>query len=209
MHIKSIILRAFAVIILVSGLTSSAYAAAAPATPQLKAAIDQFIQVIRDPDLRGQDTAARRNEKLHALFVEHFDQMEIARKALGRHWQDRTPQQQQDFARLFADLLERSYFGKIDDFIAEAVSFTSGSIQYTGENLRRGYAIVNTTVTISPESSIPVDYQLKQTDERWRICDIAIEGVSLLRNYRAQFDEIVKNYSFDELMRRLETKQNL
>lgn len=188
--------------------SGTAHAAAeVSASVQLKQAVDQFIHVMRDPALKGQDKTEQRRQRLHVLFLKYFDHMEIARKALGRHWEARSAAEQQEFASVFADLLERSYFDKIDAYLAASDSFTTESIQYENESLRRGYAIVPTKVTTAPGAIIPVDYQLKQTEGRWRICDIAIEGVSLLRNYRAQFDEILKSYSFDDLMKRLASKQ--
>lgn len=175
------------------------------ATDHVRATLTSFIQVLQDSD---SGAAAGRRERLHAIFVTRFDPREIARKALGRHWDGRSEAERQAFTDLFVRLLEDTYFEKIDQYLAKSKDFTEQNISYGREIKRTGYVIVETTVHLEQESTVPVLYQLKRAGSQWQIVDIAIEGVSLLKNYRVQFGEILGSASFDELLQRLRTRQS-
>lgn len=174
------------------------------ATDHVRATMTSFIRVLRDSDFGS--TAGRR-EQLHTIFVKRFDPREIARKALGQHWDARSEDERQVFTDLFVRLLEDTYFEKIDQYLARSTNFTEQNISYGREIKRTDYVIVETTVHLEQESTIPVLYQLKRAEQQWHIVDIAIEGVSLLKNYRVQFGEILGSASFAELLERMRTRQ--
>ena len=176
------------------------------ATDQLKATLDQIITVLKNPELKSPRRAGERSDALHALLNQRFDKVEFAKRALGKRWRNIAPQQQQEFAQLFSSLLERTYFEKIDAYLAKSDGFSEKNIVYLNERKRGPYVIVETKVTIDSDAEIPVLYQMKSRQDSWLVCDIAIEGVSLLKNYRVQFNDIIAGSSFEDLIKRLKTK---
>jgi phospholipid transport system substrate-binding protein len=128
-----------------------------------------------------------------------FDFTEMSRRALGRHWTDRTPAERQEFVRLFTDLIAVAYIGKIDRYAGE-------SIAYTGERVEGDTASVRSQVVTAKGSQIPVEYRLHRVNESWTAYDVLIENVSLVGTYRSQFDRIIRAESFADLLRRLREK---
>jgi phospholipid transport system substrate-binding protein len=188
-----------------AGLAAALALAAAPAqagppTEQLKGAIERVIQIVGDPALKGEDRAAERREKLRAAANQIFDFPEIARRTLGRHWQGLGEAPRKEFVALFSDLLERSYVSRIEQYGGE-------KILYAGERVEGNLATVNTRIVTKGGSEVPVDYRLATRSDRWLVYDVNIEGVSLVSNYRTQFNKIVQTEGMDELMRRLRAKQ--
>ena len=109
---------------------------------------------------------------------------------------------------LFSDLLEQTYFEKIDTYLEKSENFSEKNIVYLKETIKGNYAVVGTKIITGNGSlEIPVHYRLKNTQCNWLVCDIAIEGVSIVVNYRTQFNEILANSSFKELLERLRSKQ--
>jgi phospholipid transport system substrate-binding protein len=129
-----------------------------------------------------------------------FDYPDTARRSLGPHWNGRTPEQQQEFVKLFADILDRSYISKIDLYEGERV-------QYTGETIDGNEATVKTMIAAKQGSDIPVDYRMHLKTGRWLVYDVIIEGVSLVSNYRTQFNKIIQTESYDALVQRLRAKE--
>lgn len=193
----------FALIML---LSSAIWAGSQPVIESLKGTLDKIIEVLNDQSLR---TPAKKNERrdiLIKLVKERFDEEEFARRALGIHWRDRTSEEREEFVELFGDLLQGTYLDKIDAYLAKAGSFSAKNIRYLNETVRGNYVIVSTKILTSDDAEIPVLYLFKSKDGNWLVCDVAIEGVSIAKNYRAQFKEILANSSFKELLSRLKSK---
>ena len=131
---------------------------------------------------------------------EIFDFGETAKRSLGRHWQARTPAEREEFVQLFSDLLERSYISKIELFNGERVN-------YTGETIDGDVATVRTRLLTKQSTEIPVDYRMLRRGERWLVYDVIIEGVSLIANYRTQFNEIIQTSSYPELIKKMKGRQ--
>jgi phospholipid transport system substrate-binding protein len=123
----------------------------------------------------------------------------MSRRALGRHWTDRSPAEREEFTRLFTDLIARTYIGKIDRYAGEAIS-------YVGERVDGAEASVRSQVVTAKGSQIPVEYRLHRVNDDWSAYDVLIENVSLVGTYRSQFDRIIKAESFASLLRRLREK---
>ena len=167
-------------------------------TEQLREYTDQVIKVLDDPALaRGDRRAAIRK-----IAHEAFDVNETARRVLARHWQARTPAERDEFTQLFADLLERTYIAKIDLYGGEHLKFTDERID--GEN-----AVVRAKVTTRQGTEVPVEGRMHKRADRWLIYDVAIENISLIANYRAQFDRIIRTSSYAELVKRLRMRGEL
>jgi len=166
-------------------------------TDQLRAYSEKVIKVLDDPTLRAQD----RRSAVRKIADEIFDVAETAKRALARHWQGRTPAEREEFILLFADLLERTYIARIDQYGGER-------IQYVSEMVDGDTATVRARVVTRQGTEVPVESRMLRREDRWFIYDVLIENVSLIANYRAQFDKIVRTSSYEELVRRLKTKRD-
>jgi len=177
-------------------LLAAAPASAGP-TDQLREYTEQVIKVLDDPALARQDRRAAVRKIAH----EAFDVTETAKRVLARHWQARTPAEREEFTQLFADLLERTYIARMDEYGGER-------IRYVGESLDRDLAAVRARIVTRAGTEVPVESRMVLRGERWLIYDVLIENVSLIANYRSQFDRIVRTNSYEELVRRLKLKRD-
>ncbi|PYM91101.1 MAG: organic solvent tolerance ABC transporter substrate-binding protein [Candidatus Rokuibacteriota bacterium] len=190
--------------VLVVGLTLAVLTAprawaGAPAD-QLFSRIDQVLKVLGDQDLKAPAKAAERRETLRRLAFEVFDFEELAKRCLARHWEARTPAERSESVQLLADLLERSYVGRMEAYSGERVVLLSDSVD--GD-----LAVVKTRIITKQGTEVPVDYRMLQRGDRWRVYDVTIEGVSLVANYRSQFDRILRTSSFQQLVNQVREKR--
>lgn len=160
---------------------------------------DAVVKVLEDPALKAEDRRAERRAAVRKIAIDIFDVQETARRALGPHWQRRTPEEREEFVQLFAELLERTYINKIDLFGGEKLRFTE-------EKLDGEHAIVRAKVITKQGTEVPVEARLLNRTGRWQIYDIVIENISLIGNYRSQFDRIIRSSSYGELAKRLRTQ---
>ena len=184
-------------------LTSGATAWAGAPTEQLRGRIDRVLQVLEDPQFKPEARTMERRQVVRTIVEEIFDFRELSQRSLGPHWKARTPAERDEFVQLFADLLERSYITKIE-------LYSGGErIQYTAESLDGDdLATVRTKIVTKQGTEIPVDYRMHRVETRWLVYDVAIEGVSLVANYRAQFNKIIQRSSFKGLLAQLVTKRD-
>lgn len=171
-------------------------ASAGAPTDQLRASVDQIIKILDDPALKPEGKAAERRAAIRKEAVVVFDFTETAKRALGRHWQGLSDQDRQEFTALFTDLIERAYISKIERYSGEKIA-------YTGEVVDSGLATVRTRFVTKQGTEVPIDYRMQQKGDRWLVYDVSIEGVSLINNYRTQFDKIIQTSSYAELVRKL------
>lgn len=195
MNIRHRPLIASIVVALVLMLASAARAGAP--TETLKQTVDRVVQILADPALRDKPDARR--TEIRKVAERIFDYPDTARRSLGPHWNARTPQQQQEFVKLFADLLDRSYISKIELYQGERV-------KYVGETVDGEEAVVKTLIATKKGADMPIDYRMHSRNGRWLVYDVVIEGVSLVSNYRTQFNKIVQTESYDALVQRLRAK---
>lgn len=183
-----------------AGIALAAVAAwAGPATDQVKASVDRVLTLVQDPELKKPQNTEKRRAEIRRVAQQLFDFQEMARRALARHWAGRTPEQRQRFTALFTDLLENSYVSKIESYGGE-------KILYLPEQADADTVTVRSKLVTQRGTEIPIDYRLQKEGDRWRVFDVSIEGVSLVANYRAQFDRIIRTSSPGELMKRLEAQ---
>jgi phospholipid transport system substrate-binding protein len=168
---------------------------AGPPTDQLRTYTDQVLKILQNPSM----TLPDRREAVRHLAEEVFDVTETAKRALGQHWQQRTPAEQDEFVKLFANLLEQTYIARIDEFGGEKLTYVS-------EQIDGDRAIVRAKITTKNGTDVPVESRVLLKGNRWLIYDILIENLSLISNYRAQFDRVIRTASYDELVKRLKTK---
>ena len=177
------------------------HARAGAPTDQVKSGTDQVLKIIQDPALKGADKTPVRRQQLRTVVDQVFDWQETGKRALARHWQPLKPEQRQEFSSLFADLVERSYVGKIESYSGE-------KIVYVGDIIEGDQATVKTKLITKSQTQIPIDYRMQKEGDRWRVYDVLIEGVSLVGNYRTQFNKIIQSSSYDELIKKMKTKQD-
>ena len=173
---------------------------AATATEQLKSAIDRVLATVDNPALKGNGKIVERRAAVRKIANEIFDFAEIARRALGRYWSPLSEAQHTEFVGLFEDLLERSYLSKIELYGGE-------KIVYGGERLDGDVATVGTKILTKNGTEVPVDYHLSKHGDRWMIYDINVEGVSLVSNYRTQFNKIIQTSGYSALVEKMKSKQ--
>jgi phospholipid transport system substrate-binding protein len=170
-------------------------------TDQLRGAVERVLKTLDDPSLKGAAKVADRRVAVRKIANEIFDFGEIAKRSMARHWQPLSEAQRSEFVGLFADLLERSYISKIETYGGE-------KIQYTAERIDGDYATVSTKIITKNGTEVPVDYRMIKRADRWLVYDVSIEGVSLVSNYRTQFNKIIQTSSYNELVSKLRNKQD-
>ncbi len=176
-------------------------AMASSVTDQVKTTIDNILEILRDSALKGDDAADKRRELLRETINEKFSFAKMSQLSLGKHWKERSDEEKKEFTKLFGQLLEDTYISKIE-------GYTDEKIVYTKELVKKKKAQVNTKI-VTESVEIPLDYRLyKLKDGSWMVYDMVIEGVSLIGNYRTQFDQILKKNSFETLVEELKKKMD-
>ena len=187
---------------LTAALLLCATATAAPAmtpTETVKTRVESALQSLSQTSGGSPESIEQRRVELRRAADSLFDFTEMGRRALGRHWTDRTPAEREEFVKLFTDLIARSYIGKIDHYAGETIA-------YTAERVDGDEASVQSRVVTAKGSQIPVEYRLHRVNDDWSAYDVFVENVSLVGTYRSQFDRIIRSESFASLLRRLREK---
>jgi phospholipid transport system substrate-binding protein len=188
------------VLVLALALPAVRPAEAGVPSDQLRSQVDRVLKVLEDAELKKEPRAKERRAAVRKIANEIFDFGETARRSLGRHWQGRTPAEQQEFVQLFSDLLERTYISRVELYGGE-------KIVYAGDSIEGDQAKVQTKIQTRSGSDIPVEYRMHRKGDRWLVYDVIIEGVSLVANYRTQFNKIIQTSSYGELVKKMKTKQ--
>ena len=168
-------------------------------TEQIKETTDKIITILNDPALKAPDKADEKRKLIRRAVDERFDWHEMSRRSLARHWRARTAEEKKEFVPLFADLLQRTYMNRIENYSGESVT-------YNGEKIKGKYSLVSVTVFTSKNVEIPAQYRLRKKGDKWLVYDVSIEGVSLVNNYRTQFNSIIRTSSYDGLVEKLKKK---
>jgi len=168
-------------------------------TEQLKTSIDHVIKTLEDPSLKSEASADKRRAAIRNAANNIFDFAEAAKRSLGRHWQGLPEKDRQEFVSLFTDLLERSYVGKIEQYSGER-------IVYAGDSVDSDVATVKTRFMTKKGTEIPIDYRMLHRGDRWLVYDVSVEGLSLVANYRSQFNKIIETSSYQDLVKRMRAR---
>jgi len=170
-------------------------------TEAVKSVVDEVLRILQDPALKAPALKKQRRDRVKQVVDRRFDYEEMAKRSLGAPWRSLNSGQRQEFVRLFGELLEASYSGKVMNYQGE-------KIQYLREIPEdANYAEVR-TVVLRKNDRIPMDYRLMLKDQGWMVYDVVIEGVSLVSNYRSQFSQVIRESSYSGLVQRLRTKIN-
>ena len=167
-------------------------------TEAVKATIEEAIHVLSDETIKHPERAQERREVLEKIVGQRFSYEEMAKRTLGMHWRKLSQAEKTEFVTLFQRFLSNSYAGKIDGYAGEQV-------QYLGERIKGNFAEVRTKV-VSDKLEIPLDYRLLKNSDNWRVYDVIVDGISLVKNYRGQFARIIKSSSYKGLIEKLRSK---
>ena len=160
---------------------------------------DRVMGILKDPKFKTPDKKKERVDRLKEIINQVFDYDEMARRTLGAHWRRRTPAEQQEFLKLFRAFLEKIYSEKVDLYQGERMIFGR-------EYIDGDYAEVESTMINAKGEESPLTYRLKRTDGKWSVYDAVIENISIVNNYRSQFDRVISKSSFDDLKKMLRDK---
>jgi len=168
-------------------------------TDQIKSTVEKALVVLQDPRLKPPARLKERRDQLRQILFARFDFTEMAKRALGSNWRRRTPQEQEEFVRLFTDVLERTYAEIIE-------SYTDEKIVYVNERIDGAYADVGSKILTSKGEEYSINYKAHLISNEWKVYDVVAENISLVNNYRSQFNRVIANASYEELVRRLRDK---
>jgi phospholipid transport system substrate-binding protein len=194
---KPAVLCAFNLVLAILLLSTTAHAGLA--TDQIKATVDKALVVLRDPKLKPAAKLKERREQLKQILFSRFDFTEMAKRSLGANWRRRTPQEQEEFVRLFTDVLERAYADIIE-------SYSDEKIVYLNERIDAEYADVNSKIFTGKGQEYTINYKAHLVGNEWKVYDVVAENISLVNNYRSQFTRVITKDSYEELVRRLKDK---
>jgi phospholipid transport system substrate-binding protein len=191
---------AFVVMAFLASGTIPAWGAASR-TEDVRKTVDEVVRIVSDKELKKPQNEQKRRKALKAAIGKIFDHAEMAKRSMGQNWKELTPVQQKEFTDLFATLLESSYAGKIE-------SYNNEKIIYLKEIEDGDYAEVKSRIVTARHDEFSLDYRLMREGDRWKVYDIVIEGVSLVSNYRSQFNKIIKAQGYQELVKKMKSRKD-
>ena len=163
-------------------------------TEAIRGAVNQAVEILKNAKLDNQKQRAQIIDRLRQIVYPLFDFNEMAMRALGGNWRPLNPQQRKEFVSTFTALLEKTYADQIDLYDGQQVVYAS-------ENIDGNYAQVDSRLIDKNGQSYSVVYKLHKVEGKWRIYDVVAENISLVNNYRAQFNRVIAKSSFEELLR--------
>jgi len=166
-------------------------------TDEVKKTVDEVVRIVSDKEMKKNDQKRRQALKKSISVI--FDYTEMAKRSLGKHWNQRSAAEKKQFSELFASLLENSYAGKIE-------SYNNEKIVYLKETIDGDHAEVKSKVVTTKRDEFTLDYRMLNQNGKWMVYDVVIEGVSLVSNYRTQFNKIITTNGYPELVKKLRTK---
>lgn len=193
-HKNSDMLKTITVSIVFLALAASPPAQVADAPKeQVKATVDQVLRIIREHP-------PSEDEQLQRVIARRFDFAEMAQRSLGPHWRKLSRAEQQEFVDVFTKLLKRNYLDQIK-------AYQNQEVLFTGERRDGEFAVVETRIVPRQGEPIAVNYRLQLSDGQWKVYDVVVEDVSVVNNYRSQFNRVLAQSSFSDLIRRMKEKE--
>jgi len=173
---------------------------------EIKSTTEQVLVLLKDPKLQGDSKKKERQQLVRDAMDKRFAWEESARACLGRHWTKRTPAEKAEFVKLFGEFLKDNYSDKVATYYNDL-----DKVDYQGEKIVDGdYASVRIVLTTKAKVDHPVEYRMQKTKgDAWMVYDVVIEGVSLVKNYRDQFDAIIAKSSYEGLIKEIKSKQSI
>lgn len=189
------------VMIILAVLIFSLPVFAGVALNSVQKSVNDVLDVLRDPKLKPASAMEMKKEKLRVIYKNMFDEMEFSKRTLTRNWNSFTPAQRTEFVNLFEQVLENSYADKI-------LSYTNEKVEFYKENKLSNTQVEVQSKIITSSKEIPIFYRMIFKDGKWKVYDVVIENVSLVQNYRTQFNDILAKDKPEKLLETLRKKLN-
>jgi phospholipid transport system substrate-binding protein len=174
-------------------------AQAGVATDRIKTATDKLIEILSNHDLDPPEMAEKRAHMIRETVDTVFDWTAFSQRALGRHWRKLTKKEKEEFIPLFGQLIERTYMDKTRQYSGQKMNFVS-------EKTDDKYGEVDAEVILKDEANIPIQFRVVKRNGKWFIYDVYVKDISLVNNYRIQFNDIMTKSGYNELITRLKAK---
>jgi ABC-type transport system involved in resistance to organic solvents, auxiliary component len=165
----------------------------------VEASVNRVLDVLRDSKLKSPAAKEAKKEKLRVIYKDMFDEIEFSKRTLTRNWNKFSPAERVEFVKLFEQVLEKSYIDKILDYSNEKVNF------YKESMLSDNQAEIQTKI-VTASKEIPIYYRMILKDGKWKVYDVVVENVSLVQNYRTQFNDILTKNTPEQLLEILRKK---
>ncbi len=190
-----------AVMMALTPFTLQAAASVRPITV-VQTGADRALALIRSYCSPGQNFVLKQHRaEIERIVRDYCDFAEMAMRSLGPNWRQQSPAKQQEFVKLFEQMIFNTYIDRVDTYACG-----NEKIVYDAETVEGNSAVVKSRVTGYKEKDVTIEYRLRLNNNEWRAYDVVIEGVSLVNNYRQQFNAILARESFDALLQRMQTK---
>lgn len=181
-------------------LFAAATAHAGDPAEELRVVVEKVQKILSDPQLKSEGKKQERLDQLRQVIYPKFDFVEMAKRSLGSHWRRRSPEEQREFVQLFRELLENSYVGNIDSYDGEKVVIQDKRVD-------KNFAEVDTKIVTKNGEEFSVNYKMHEADGNWKVYDVVIENISIVNNYRSQFNRVIAKSSYEDLVRNMKEKQ--
>jgi phospholipid transport system substrate-binding protein len=172
---------------------------AGPPTEEIQTTVEKILAVLKNPNYRSDSRKQDRRDQIRSVLLPRFDFSEMAKRSLGAHWRRRTPQEQREFTNAFTDLLERAYIERIE-------AYDDQKFIYVRERQDKDYAQVDGKILTKKGEEFSIAYRLHLTNQGWKVYDVVIENISLVNNYRDQFNRVITRSSYEDLIQRIKDK---
>lgn len=177
----------------------SPVSALATVTEEVKKTVDDVVNIVQSEEMKKKSNEKKRRAALKQVIGRIFDYGEMAKRSMATHWKGRSPAEQKEFVTLFETLLENSYAGKIE-------SYNQEKIIYLKEIIDDSYSEVKSKIVTARRDEFTLDYRLMNKGGKWMVYDVVIEGVSMVSNYRTQFNKIITGEGYPSLLKKMKTK---
>lgn len=193
--------KAFLLVLLTVALLPAASLANSPAQLALETSITRILSSIKNPDYVNPATRGPLRQQIEDEVLHIFDFREFSSRTVGPRWRTFSPAQQQQFSDAFAELLMNTYLSKIDGYNGEQVVYTGEVSSPKGDRTE-----VRTIITMKDSKKVPVAYRMLPKNGTWLVYDVLIENISLVKNYRTQFQDILNDGNPDQLIAKVKAK---
>jgi phospholipid transport system substrate-binding protein len=170
-------------------------------TEAIRGAVNQGVDILKNAKLDNRQERNQVIDRLRQIVYPLFDFNEMAMRSMGGNWRRLNPQQRQEFVSTFTALLEKTYADQID-------LYNGQQVVYSGENIDGTYAQVDSRIIDKNGQTYSVVYRLHRVDGKWRIYDVVAENISIVNNYRSQFNRVIARSSFEELLKTMKQQVN-
>ena len=206
MYWRKFLMGLCCLLLLMAFFTASHAAPSSEPLVAIKEAVNEIVTTLQDKKLLAPGQKEVRRQKVATTVERYFDFDEMAMRTLARHWKERTPAERKQFAELFKQLLQRTYFDRIDSYCNDMGNSCSAEVVFVKRQEVQGNKAIVYTAFLRNNVETPVEYKLMYAANKWLVYDVVIEGVSLVRNYRTQFESIIAKEQYAGLVVKMEEK---